>query len=322
MKIINAAAEFEQEAHHNCSDHNHSHEEILNDGQGPIDNPAANFSKYHAEFGYEPMQASELKAPEVPEIKVNGVLIDEPSVLSEMQFHPAENKRAAMIKAAEALIVGELLKQKAIELNLIPKDAGANSVEEAAGLKALIQQQVEVPRASEEECQRFFEANQTKFTTSPLLEVRHILLAAAPEDITERMNLKEVADKLIEILKVEPSAFDDLVARHSACPSKEQKGNLGQISKDQTVPEFEKHVFASEEGLIEFPIETRYGFHIVIIDRKVDGRALPYDYVKDKVEEYLNDKVQRKATAQYIQTLIEEADITGFTFDIEPGVMQ
>lgn len=68
---------------------------------------------------------------------------------------------------------------------------------------------------------------------------------------------------------------------------------------------------------INYPIESRYGFHIVLVDRKIDGQALPYDYVKDKVSDYLNDKVERKATAQYIQTLIADADIKGFVFDLE-----
>lgn len=305
MQIINAAPKSE----HNCADHQHD--------ESAIDNPAANYGEYHAEFGYEKMEASPLQAPEVPEIKVNGVLIDEPSILEEMQHHPADNKRAAMIKAAESVIIGELLTQKAKELGLLAADASKNSIGEAAALQKLLEQEVDVPTASEEECARFYEHNTQHFATSPLLEVRHILLAASPEDMNARYQLKDVADKLIEILKADKSAFADLVSRHSACPSKEQKGSLGQLSKGQTVAEFEKHIFSANEGLIEYPIESRYGYHIVIVDRKVEGQVLPYQYVKEKVAEYLNDKVQRKATAQYIHTLITDADITGFVFDVD-----
>lgn len=319
MQIINAAPNNDEKAAHKHNhDHSHGHDcSCSSVDESPVENPAANFGKYHAEFGYEPMKASELQAPEVPTITVNGVLINEASVLAEMQHHPAENKRKAMIKAAESIIIGELLRQKSAELGLMPNDAGLNSIEEAAGLKALLQQEVIVPRASDEECLRFYEQNQAKFTTSPLLEVRHILLAAAPDDMNERLNLKEIADKIIEVLKEDPASFSELVTRHSACPSKETSGNLGQISKDQTVPEFEKHIFAASEGLITYPIESRYGFHIVMVDRKIDGKALPYDYVKEKVADYLNEKVQRKATAQYIQNLITDADIVGFVFDVD-----
>ncbi len=317
MQIINAAPEGENKSNSNsCNGHSHAE----------VQNPAAHHGalqqhSYQQEFGYEPLNKDEV-APEVPEITVNGVLIDENEVLAEAQHHPAETKRKALIKAAESLIIGELLRQKAVELELVGVDVERNSAEEAAGLSLLIEKEVVVPEATEEEKLRFFEANKGKFMTSPLLQVKHILLAAAPEDVNERLNLKEAADKLIEILKSKPSTFGDLAKRHSACPSKEQLGSLGQISKGQTVPEFEKAIFAAEEGLVDYAIESRYGFHVVTIDRKIEGVELPYDYVKEKVGEYLMDKVQRKATAHYIQRLLEDAEIEGFNFDIEAGVMQ
>ena len=316
MQIINAAAESEVKLEENsCSS------EGCNGEHTEVQNPAANYGKYHQEFGYEPLNKDEV-APEVPEITVNGVLIDENEVLAETQHHPAETKRKALIKAAESLIIGELLRQKAVELELLGADVERNSTEEAAGLSLLIEKEVVVPEATEQEKLRFFEANKGKFMTSPLLQVKHILLAAAPEDVSERINLKDAADKLIDILKSKPSTFGELAKRHSACPSKEQLGSLGQISKGQTVPEFEKAIFAAEEGLVDYAIESRYGFHVVTIDRKIEGVELPYDYVKEKVGEYLMDKVQRKATAHYIQRLLEDAEIEGFNFDIEAGVMQ
>lgn len=317
MQIINAAPQGETEPNsHGCNGHKHE----------SVQNPAAHHAdlqqhSYQKEFGYQPLD-KDTTPSEVPEIKVNQVLISEKEVLAEIQHHPAETKRKAMIKAAESLIIGELLRQKAIELGLMTASVEKNSAEEASALNQLIEQEVPVPLATEQEKQRFFTANKASFSTSPLLEVRHILLAAAPDDINERLNLKEAADKLIEILKVQPMSFADLVARHSACPSKEQQGNLGQITKSQTVVEFEQALFAADQGLIDYPVESRYGFHIVMVDRKVEGQALSYEQVKDKVAEYLNEKVQRKATAHYIQTLIEQADITGFNFDIQAGVMQ
>jgi len=66
--------------------------------------------------------------------------------------------------------------------------------------------------------------------------------------------------------------------------------------------------------LISYPVETRYGHHIVNIARKIDGRALPYEHVQQKITDYLNEKVRHKAIAQYIQLLANEANIEGFTF--------
>ena len=44
-------------------------------------------------------------------IQVNNASISEAAIMAEMQYHPANNKRSAMLKAAESLIIGELLRQ-------------------------------------------------------------------------------------------------------------------------------------------------------------------------------------------------------------------
>lgn len=286
-----------------------------------IENPAMSYGQYHAEFGFQPLNKEHI-APEVPEIRVNGVLIPEQAVLKEVQHHPADSKRAAQIKAAETLIIGELLRQEAQSLGLMPESMRRHTAEEADAIQSLIDQEVPYPKATLEEQQRFFNANQSKFTTSPLLVVRHILLAVGFEDVNERLTTKEIADNIILQLKSTPSLFEEFVKQHSACPSKSEGGSLGQVSQGQTVPEFERAIFAAKEGLIGYPIETRYGFHIVMVDQKIEGRALPFEYVQQQVAEYLNEKVKRKATAHYIQTLIEKSKIVGFTFDLEVGVMQ
>ena len=148
-----------------------------------------------------------------------------------------------------------------------------------------------------------------------MLEVRHILLAAAPDDELDRVNAKMMAEQIIKQLG-EGDDFARLAQQHSACPSAATAGSLGQISRGQTVAEFERQVFTANEGLLPNPVETRYGFHVVAVDRKIEGKQLPYDAVKDKIAAYLNEKVERKAVAQYIHTLIQAAEIKGFDFAV------
>ncbi|MCL1125090.1 peptidylprolyl isomerase [Shewanella surugensis] len=263
---------------------------------------------------------AEVKAetlPDISNIQVNGVLIDEASVLAEMQYHNASSQSAAMVEAVRSLIIHELLLQQLKKTSIKEDIEALNSTEESAYFDRLIEQEVYTPQANEQECQHFFDNNRKKFSTSPLLEVRHILLAASPEDIKLRAELKVLAENMIESLKQDIHGFEALVEMHSACPSKKHKGQLGQVSKGQTVAEFEKYLLVAEEGLIPFVIESRYGFHVVVIDRRVEGVELPFEYVKDRILGYLNEKVQRKATAQYIQTLIQAADIKGLDFDMD-----
>lgn len=250
----------------------------------------------------------------IPDILVNGTAISEAQILAEMQYHPADNQRDATIAAAEALVIVELLKQRCEQFE-VKNDDGSELTDDQM-LAELMQREVQVPAISDEECQRYFSANPDKFITSPILEVDHILLAADKEDLDQRAEAKELADGLLEQIQQQPQLFSDFAMRHSMCPSKEQGGSLGQISKGQTVPEFEKVLFLAEQGLLSRPVETRYGYHIARINRRIEGQPLEFDQVEEKIKTYLNEKVHRKALAQYIELLISDAEIEGFEFQV------
>ena len=59
------------------------------------------------------------------------------------------------------------------------------------------------------------------------------------------------------------------------------------------------------------PVETRYGFHIIRLDRRIDGRELPFELVADRIADYLTESVERRAMAQYIARLASRASIEG-----------
>lgn len=247
-------------------------------------------------------------------IQVNDTPISEAAIMVEMQYHPADSKRTAMLKAAESLVIGELLRQRAAELGLEISTEN-NVVTENNYLDALLAREVLIPTATDVECEQYYKLNPQRFTSSPLLEVRHILLAAAPEDDSARVEAKTLSEILIQQLQ-QGTSFVEAARNYSACPSKETGGSLGQISRGQTVPEFERQIFSAEPGLMPQGIESRYGVHVVEVMRKVPGQQLPYSAVKQKIADYLNEKVRRKAVAQYIHQLIVQARIDGYDFQL------
>ncbi len=249
-------------------------------------------------------------------ITVNNTPITEDAIATEMQYHPAETKRAAQVKAAESLIIGELFAQRAKTIGIEWPTGKTTPAEEEKTLEDLIAKEVAIPRATDEECEHYFAGNKDKFNSGTIVEARHILLDADPKDSQARDQMFELAEQLIERLKSDPSCFDELV-KQSACPSKEQGGNLGQLSKGQTVPEFEKVLLAADEGLIDYPVESRYGYHITEITRKIPGKALGFEHVSQKIKQYLDEKVRRKAITQYITQLIGDAKIEGFDFNVD-----
>ena len=64
--------------------------------------------------------------------------------------------------------------------------------------------------------------------------------------------------------KIEAGAeFASLAKQHSACPSGQQGGDLGQFGPGQMVKEFDQVVFNEEVGVVHGPVKTQFGFHLL-----------------------------------------------------------
>lgn len=250
------------------------------------------------------------------EVKVDGTPIPRAAIAREIQNHPAAKPTDAWLAAARALVVRRLLLDEARRLAIEPApliDAeGRRETDEEALIRQLVEQEVATPKAGDMECRRYYEANRSRFRSVELAEVRHILIPVPPDDKTALAAARAHATTIIDALAASPSAFAALAAAHSACPSSRTGGSLGQIGPGQTVPEFEVAVAAIPEGTIfPAPIESRYGLHIVAVDRRLPGRELPFDIVRDRIAGWLEEKVRRTAIRQYIGLLAGRARIEG-----------
>ena len=251
---------------------------------------------------------------EWPRIKVNGVGLAAEHIAQELQYHPADTRQEAVFLASQALVIRELLNQRIKALGLEVHPADGESREEAA-ISELIKREVELPSADPEACRQYYENNRERFASAPLLAARHILLACAADDVEGRSLASEQAHTLLAQLQADASLFDGMVQAHSDCPSMAQGGALGQISQGQTVPEFERQLFRLPEGLASRPLESRYGFHLVWVDQRIEGRQLPFEVVEGSIRAELDQRVWQVAVVQYIKGLIGAADIQGIVLE-------
>ena len=135
-----------------------------------------------------------------------------------------------------------------------------------------------------------------------------------PQAEEERLELKKQAKALIQKISNssnKDATFIEFACLHSACPSKEQGGELGILSKGQTVAEFEKAVFALPVGLSVNPIETRYGIHIVEILTKEEGQNLSFDDAYPAIKNHLQQQSFHHKLCDYLFELSQKADIVG-----------
>lgn len=255
--------------------------------------------------------------PKPKTISVNGVVIPREAIANEVQNHPAERPILAWQAAARALVVRELLLQESARLciDAVPlrdSDGRTETADEAA-MRRLVECEVTTPEPDEEACRRFYEQNRDRFRSGDLYEAAHILIAAERGDVAAFAAARASADAILSAVKSDPASFAGLAANRSDCStSATDGGNLGQITRGQTVPEFEAALARMRPGEIAV-VETRYGVHVVRLDRRADGQILPFEIARERIADYLTASVEHRALAQYISILAGRAEIVGIS---------
>jgi peptidyl-prolyl cis-trans isomerase C len=259
---------------------------------------------------------TEFRAVQHARVSVGGRVIEPAAIAREMQNHEAATPLEAWTDAARALVVRELLTQEAgrLEMKPVPRqdENGRQETDDEALIRGVVDTQISSPTPNDADCRRYYEKNMQRFRSADLFHVSHILLAAPRDDATSRTHARQKADDLLATLTEYPEQFEVLAGQHSDCPSGATGGNLGQIKNGDTVPEFVAALTALSSGTISSrPIETRYGFHIVRLDTRIEGRQMPFDFVRERIAAYLNERATRLATAQYLALLASQTSIEG-----------
>jgi peptidyl-prolyl cis-trans isomerase C len=250
------------------------------------------------------------------EIRINDVTIPPAAVLAEAQNHPAESPEVALGAAALALTVRELLLQEARRQDIAAApqadDQGRQEMPEDAMIRGLLETNVTVPEADADSCRRYYDNNPGRYCSPDLFEAAHILFSASPDDEAAYAKAVTEAELVIAALQKDPGAFGRLAKTYSACNSSQNDGRLGQVSRGDTVPEFETFLTNLAEGqLCPVPVRSRYGVHVLRLDRRIEGKMLPFEAVETRIADYLQTASWQRAVAQYIRVLAGQAEIEG-----------
>jgi len=174
-------------------------------------------------------------------------------------------------------------------------------------IDALLDREVQPSAPGEADCRRFYAAHPDLFRSGELVEVDHILFAVTEH--TPLAALRQRAQQVLEQALAEPGRFAALAAEYSNCPSAQVGGNLGQLTRGDVVPEFWRALAAfAGTGTLPALVETRYGLHVLRVNRRVEGRLLPYEAVRERIAARLAERGLQQALRDYAHALMHEAD--------------
>jgi peptidyl-prolyl cis-trans isomerase C len=247
-------------------------------------------------------------------VMVNDVTIPHETIAREVQNHAAESSAVAWEQATRALVIRELLLQRAKALDLVAEPRvqnGARETDEEALIRLLLEREVRTPTADEGVCRRYYDSHLTRFRSPNLFEPAHILFKARRDDAVAYGKAVANAEAVLAELQEHPDRFDSLARSLSDCRSASEGGRLGQVVRGDTTPEFETFLALQPGQICPTPVRTRYGVHLLRMDHKIEGETLPFEAVRDRIAAYLEERTWRRAVAQYLALLERQAQIAG-----------
>ena len=182
-------------------------------------------------------------------------------------------------------------------------------------MRALIEREVVTPEPDEAACLRFYEQNRPRFRSGDLYEAAHILIVAPAADGARAR--RSPADRryhsvsgpgrsgIVRGIRAQPFGLQDLGARSG--------GRLGQLTRGQTVAEFEAALQRMRPGEIRHcgnPLRLSRRSGSTIMRR---GSCCRSNSSATGSPDYLATSVQHRALAQYVSVLAGRAEITGVT---------
>ena len=148
-------------------------------------------------------------------------------------------------------------------------------------------------KVSDDEAKKYYNENLEQFSRGESVNADHILVET-----------EDQARELLAKINAGEISFADAAKQFSTCPSGQRGGNLGDFTRGQMVPEFDKAVFELEVGSVTTePVKTQFGYHLIKLNAKNEPSTIPYEQVAAQLKEGLLVEKRREAYEKKINQL-------------------
>ncbi len=239
--------------------------------------------------------------------KVGDVEIFESDLDGVFKAIPQEIQTAYMGKEGRKKLLDEIIYQELFYIDAL--DKGLDKTEEyehhikefGKGVLrdmniAQVTSQIEV---TDDDIRDFYNKNGDALAV-PEIKVSHILV-----------DTKEEAEEAIERINAGED-FAKVAKDMSSCPSKSKGGDLGFFGKGRMVPEFEQAAFALKKGEMSGPVQTQFGFHVVLKTDEKGAKKPPFNDVKEQIRSTLTFQKQNELFLKKVGEFEEKYGVKRF----------
>ncbi len=195
---------------------------------------------------------------------------------------PQEIQASYMGKEGRAKLLDEIIYQELFYIDAL--DQGLDRTEEyqkrinefgKGVLRDMNIAKTTTVEITDDEIRKFYNENGDMLAV-PEIKASHILVST-----------KEDAQNAIDRIKGGED-FAKVAKEVSSCPSKSNGGDLGFFGRGRMVPEFEQAAFALEKGQVSEPVQTQFGYHVIIKTDEKGAEKPAFDTVKEQIRQTLD----------------------------------
>ena len=158
------------------------------------------------------------------------------------------------------------------------------------------------------DAESYYNENTDQFYVEDQVDAKHIL-------VDDEDTAKDIIKQLDE-----GADFSELAQEYSTdTATAQQGGELGYFTAAQMVTEFSDAAFALDVGkYTEEPVQTTYGYHIILCEDKKAAHQQTFDEVKDDLTEQLTNQEVQTKYYELMEQLKEEATIEYLSDEYNP----
>ena len=162
---------------------------------------------------------------------------------------------------------------------------------------------------NDEEAKAFYDDNIEEFKQPELVQASHILLGHTDSADPNSDPNKVKAEDLLAQIRAGADFAELALANSIDQRSKTRGGDLGYFQRNQMVEPFSNAAFALEPNEVSDVVETQSGYHIIKVTDRQDAQTIPFDEVKDRIIEVLEQRKRSELVNGFIDELKKDATI-------------
>jgi len=162
-------------------------------------------------------------------------------------------------------------------------------------------------KVTDDEIQIYYDDHADEFQNPKTVEARHILIKVDQAADTETV---AAAKKRIEDVLQKARAgedFAELAKKYSEGPSKDKGGYLGTFKRDAMVKPFSDKAFSMKPGEISDPVQTRFGWHLIKVEKVNEATTTPLADAKNEIRKKLADERAKQLAYDAAESVFDAA---------------